>query len=211
MDVAGGLLAIAGGLSWMLLCYRDYHGMGSGDHLPLLYDTQVLFCVPLGLMGLALATCADRFRAGVAGTVALSVARVGAFVGALGAAMMSCLRMMQDGVLGDLDCGLLGASLSVVGCAMLYVGLAALGWASIATHGLGRWNVLPLVLGGVALGGVPLGHTGVVLGGDRLGQAVYAMSRGLFGLGWVVLGCLLWFTGAAWRKDPDLPGRGVSA
>lgn len=205
MRLGGGLAAAAGGLSWMLLHHREYRGIGIGDHVPPLYNTQILFCVPLVFMGLGLAAFRGRLRGGHVGSAALGMARAGAFVGALGLATMSCLPVIQDALLGPVDCGPLGATLSLMGIGMLDVGLVASGTASIVTRGLDRWNALPLILGLLALGGVPLGYVGFALGGDGLARTLHAASRGLFGLGWVLLGCLCWCEEGARDRTSGAP------
>jgi hypothetical protein len=68
------------------------------------------------------------------------------------------------------------------GFLILAFGLVLLGFATLKTEALPRWNFLPLAMGVL----IPLE---VILGG---GASLGVVLSALFGLGWVPLGYLLW-------------------
>ena len=169
----GGVFAAAGGALWCLKMALD--GIG-GD--PSTLAGRLLFVVPL-LFGGGLAGFYARYSGRMRGEGRAGF--VQAFVG---------LGFLTAGFLMDLTLGFdEGIRISSFGFIILTFGLVLLGFATLKTEPLPRWNFLPLAIGMLTL-------LNVIVGGyDILRIAISA----LFGLGWLLWGALI-------LLDPREPG-----
>ena len=194
----GGLAGILGGALWVVLCVRFHLGVGAGDAVPPLRNTQFLFWVPLLLFTGPLGALYARSPAGWLARCGFGGAFGGALVGAAGTMIVSCVPAAQR-VVGSsgMDCGPVGFALAGMGTGLLYVGLVVFGVAFLAKRTLPRWNALPLMTGLVAVGGLPLGYAGLALGGEEFARLLHTLSRVFFGIAWILLGLGLLMDGTA--------------
>jgi len=139
------------------------------------------------------------------GRIGLACALVGSLVGAAGVAMMACFPSIQD-ILSQaaIDCGPIGWLLSGLGTAALYIGLVLFGSATVRRRVLPRWNALPLVMGLLGLGGLPVGYVGMAVDGLGLARLLDTTTLILFGLCWVALGYVLWSDNDERAKQPEV-------
>ena len=174
----GGLAAIMGGLLWSV---QALIGTASASLLwpakgsdPLFVTAQLLFLA--GLVGLY-ARYKDRLEGSEEGGVAFTLSSVGVIASWVG------------------QVGLLSAEVAwyvfVLGCVVECIGLMALGAATSHEKTLPYWSSLPFVIGLVGIFSFPLS---VPPNGD-LEIYLTAALRTLFGLGWVLLGYHLFFSG----------------
>lgn len=164
-----GLAAVLGGALWFFRAILE----GSSAPEPGGFTSAWFFVVPLLLL------------AGLAGTYVLHGERL-AGLGQAGITQ-GCvgLGFLAAGFLADFMLGIEGASrVASFGFLVLAVGMVLLGYATFQREVFPRWNFLPLAIGAT----VPLD---ILLGG--ISWARVAVSA-FFGLGWMLLGFLLWQT-----------------
>lgn len=199
----GGLAGILGGAVWIVLCVRFHLGVGAGDMVPPLRNTQFLFWVPLLLLTGPLGALYVHAPAGWLARCGFSGALGGALIGTAGTVIMSCVPAAQRLVgSSGLDCGPVGAALAAMGTGLLYAGLVVFGLALFAKRALPRWNALPLITGLVGAGGLPLGYASLALAGEQFARLLHTSSRVFFGLGWILLGLGLLMDRAAKAGGP---------
>lgn len=173
-----GLAGMLGGALWVLKAVGDGSGAFTG---PNNVAEVSFFIVPLLLL------------AGLAGLYAryveymARVGRAGFIQGFLG------LAFLAAGFVASFSFGVEGAErILSFGFLILTLGLVLLGFDTLKTEPLPRWNFLPLTMGVL----IPLS----VVAGDLVWLRV-AISA-LFGLAWTLLGYLLWSKADASGGEP---------
>lgn len=159
----GGISAILGGALWAVNAAL-YRGEEFGPASGLLFVLPVLFI--LGLAGVYVRYSGRMQNQGNAG---FTQSLVG-------------LTMLAGGFLADLTLGIEDtARIATFGYIILTFGLVLLGYATLKTEPLPRWNFLPLALGLVTPFGIIL--TGV--------EPLQVALSAVFGIGWAALGYIL--------------------
>ena len=163
-----GLASMLGGVLWSLKAILDADDAVAGPNGA---TDALFFAVPLLLL-VGLAGLYARYAGPVAG-----LGQTGFIQGFIG------LALLVAGFVASFSFNVEGAGqILSFGFLILAFGLILLGFATLKTEALPRWNFLPLTMGVL----IPLE---VILSGVA---AVSAVLSVLFGIGWVLLGYLLW-------------------
>ncbi len=171
---ASALAAVLGGLLWDAKIIYMIYESNSDRPYPKDFTDDLLFVVPLLLLaGLAGLYVHCRGRLGEQENLAL-VGFILASVGLAGASVSSGLWAL--GLVSDVLAGLWGGLLFVA------LGLMMLGGYILQAGLLGRWKVVPLIVGIIGILAVAMPPW------NFAGVAAWA----LFGFTWVALGYVLW-------------------
>ena len=189
----GAAAAILGGIAWTV---KGVAILATGDQPPVVFELgPPLFAV--GLIGLY-ARLGQRGRAADAGLVLACVSIL--LAGVLLVAWVFASDALPDGEddFTPLSLVIAGASLSFV------AGLVLLGLAARRALVLPRrWRSFPLAVGVFAMPGVGIG--GGIL--SELSERLFELPLVVFALGWIVIGCLIWFTDQAEQLAPTREAR----
>lgn len=165
LEMAGGVAAVAGGILWSAKVLADEFAAGSTG-----FTDDLLFVVPL------------LFAAGTAGIWSRYSGRMESRANAGFVQTFAGLALLAAGLFLDLTLGVEDtARISSFGFIILALGLVLLGFSTLRTDPLPRWNFLPLALGLIIPANIVFGNL----------EAAGVTLSALFGLGWAALGYTL--------------------